>query len=122
MPWESIAAIIVSIFAASGALYATFAARRKTQAESDNVIVTSAEGLVTLVMRQMEYLDKEMKELRAELETYREKLDISTSSEAQLRNEVKWLKIRVFDLEAYIKQIGHDIPKPGDLNGTPAPV
>jgi hypothetical protein len=97
------ASIIISGF--SG-WFAMFFSRRKLKAEAENVVVTSANELVVIVMRQLDRMQGELDAIRAQLNK-------AVEMETNLRMEVGKLRKRIGVLEGFIMKNGLKVPPNG---------
>lgn len=110
--------IIISAVSAAGAIYAVVVSRKKVKAEAESVTVGSASQLVETVMKQLDYLDNEVEELRKSLTLYREQVETAARTEARLSNEIHQLRRVVRRLLDFI--IDHGLEPPFDVD-TQAP-
>lgn len=110
MDWGVAVPAFVSVVGALSAIAAGLMARRKVRNEADSVVVGSAEQLVQTVMRQLDYMEREVARLQATIETYRIQVNEAVRNETMLRNEVESLRQRVGVLEGHILKSGLELP------------
>ena len=114
------AGLVTLLVAALGTVasgFTVFQSRRKIAAEAEkekanreSILVNASESLVGVVMRQLDFMDGEIKKLQATVNEYRSQVENATRQENALRAEITSLKTRVSVLEGFIKAQGWQVP------------
>lgn len=113
-----IVAIVLGAIATLGAAIAGVISKRavdkvtaaKLAAETESVYIRNAENLVRLMETRIDGMQKELDTLRAALKKYQEDLTRALNAEITIQKELQFLRARIDQLEAYIKQHGLSVP------------
>lgn len=105
--------IIVSLASILGAAYAVRESRKKLDAEAENFTADTMAVIVKTAQEQVEYINRDVKQLRDELAATREQLETAVRREVELTGKFNALQRKLLLLLEYLE--AEQIVLPPDL-------